>query len=116
MADRRSEAQGESRAKRIKVTPTDMDPKANPYLAHMYNDAANDGYNDGYGSGYGAHSKGFGSQKGSALSKFQRHATTSDMAKKAEDGPNNAFNSNSLSNQYFNILKTRRGLPVHAQR
>ena len=38
------------------------------------------------------------------------------MARLAEDGPNNPFNGRSLSKSYFNILKTRRNLPVHAQR
>ena len=38
------------------------------------------------------------------------------MAKLAEDGPNNPYNGRSLSKSYFNILKTRRNLPVHAQR
>ncbi|MCJ1363684.1 DEAH-box ATP-dependent RNA helicase prp43 [Acarospora aff. strigata] len=90
-----------------------MDPKANPYLAHMYEDASNGGYSNGYGS---PKDRTNGAQQSSPLSKFQRHSTTSDMAKKAEDGPNNAFNGQALSSQYFSILKTRRGLPVHAQR
>jgi pre-mRNA-splicing factor ATP-dependent RNA helicase DHX15/PRP43 len=38
------------------------------------------------------------------------------MAKKAEDGPENPFKGGVLSERYFGILKTRRNLPVHAQR
>ena len=38
------------------------------------------------------------------------------MARKAEDGPNNPFTDQPLSANYFKILQTRRGLPVHAQR
>lgn len=97
MADRRPDG-AESRAKRQK-TAAEMDPKANPYLAHMYdNDDSN------------------GAANGSALSKFRRHKTTCEDAQKAEDGPNNPFTGQPLSNKYFGILKTRRDLPVHAQR
>ncbi len=97
------------RAKRQKTSGADMDPKANPYLAHMYSDdygSSNNGTSYGYGSG----------KKTSALAKFKRHATTAALANAAEDGPNNAFTSGPLSDQYFRILKTRRNLPVHVQR
>jgi len=86
--DRRPDAVGKPRAKRVKVS--DMDPKDNPYLAHMYEEPVKD--------------------------KFRRHTTTAEMAKKAEDGPNNFLTGQPLSNQYFRILETRRNLPVHAQR
>jgi len=89
------------RAKKVK---SNLDPKANPYLQHMY---SNEYESDG---GY----QGNGNSK--ALSKFRRHATTALEAHDAEDGPNNPFNGKPLSQQYFNILKTRRGLPVHKQR
>ena len=52
----------------------------------------------------------------SPLAKFPRHATNAALARKAEDGPNNPFNGQPLSPQYFDILKVRRGLPVHTQR
>ncbi|KAI9768524.1 MAG: DEAH-box ATP-dependent RNA helicase prp43 [Geoglossum umbratile] len=86
--DRRPDAMEKPRTKRMKVT--DTDPKDNPYLAHMYEEPVKD--------------------------KFRRHATTAAMAKKAEDGPNNFLTGQPLSGQYFQILKTRRNLPVHAQR
>ncbi|EME40701.1 hypothetical protein DOTSEDRAFT_74295 [Dothistroma septosporum NZE10] len=38
------------------------------------------------------------------------------MAAQAEDGPDNPFTGMPLSDRYFGILKSRRGLPVHAQR
>ena len=38
------------------------------------------------------------------------------MAKGVEEGPNNPLNGQPLSKSYFSILKTRRNLPVHAQR
>jgi pre-mRNA-splicing factor ATP-dependent RNA helicase DHX15/PRP43 len=106
MADRRPEEQEMSRAKRHKTD--DLDPKSNPYLAHMYE--SEESYN-GLRS-----SNGFGSFEKTSLSGFKRHATTAAQAHTAEDGPLNPFNNNSLSNQYFNILKTRRDLPVHKQR
>ena len=45
-----------------------------------------------------------------------RHATTAAMAQEAEAGPTNPYTGQPFSQQYFNILKTRRNLPVHQQR
>lgn len=117
MADRRPELEDSGRKKRQKTSASspELDPKANPYLAHMYEDPPEeDDYQNEYikpmkrnnGVGGGA----------SALSNFPRHATDAAMAKKVEDGPNNPFNGKPLSKQYFKILETRRNLPVHAQR
>jgi pre-mRNA-splicing factor ATP-dependent RNA helicase DHX15/PRP43 len=103
MADRRPETQEMSRAKRPKLE--ESDPAKNPYLAHRYENQQ-DEYSNGYGNG----------SVSSGLSKFQRHATTALQAHAAEDGPNNPFNNAPLSKQYFNILRTRRDLPVHKQR
>ncbi|PQE28825.1 pre-mRNA-splicing factor atp-dependent RNA helicase prp43 protein [Rutstroemia sp. NJR-2017a BBW] len=100
MADRRPEEREMSRAKRPRTG--DMDPKANPYLAHMYEEE-NGWDNDSNGTS-------------TALSKFKRHHTTALQAHKVEDGPNNPFNDRPLSQKYFDILKTRRDLPVHKQR
>lgn len=110
MADEASK----SRFKRRKMS----DDRANPYLAHMYNNDQDEsgvslgGDANGYSNGY-ASKAGGGS---GSLATFKRHATTAKAAKIAEDGPLNAFNGTSLSDRYFGILKTRRGLPVHAQR
>jgi len=99
-----------SRAKRMKMAPSEMDPKANPYLAHHYEEPASNGYSNGYRSnGNGPGGKG-------TLGNFERHKVTSAACKTAEDGPQNPFNSKPLSQEYFNILKVRRNLPVHAQR
>ena len=85
-----------------------LNPEANPYLAHMYeNDASN-----GYSNGYDARS----ARQSGPLSAMKRHQTTSKLARAAEDGPFNPFTGSQLSEQYFRILKTRRNLPVHAQR
>lgn len=101
MADRRSDGEDDGAArKRVKMS----DPKNNPYLAHHYEDNESNGYSNGYSNGSGG------------LDHLKRHATTTAQAQKAEDGPNNPFNGKPLSQQYFNILKTRRNLPVHAQR
>ncbi|KAI5798953.1 P-loop containing nucleoside triphosphate hydrolase protein [Geopyxis carbonaria] len=92
----------ESAAKRAKAEMGD--PAQNPYLAHMY-----DGPSQDYASSSG--------QSGSSiLSTYKRHQTTAQQAMKAEDGPENPFNGNHLSKNYFKILHTRRNLPVHAQR
>ncbi|ODQ65947.1 P-loop containing nucleoside triphosphate hydrolase protein [Nadsonia fulvescens var. elongata DSM 6958] len=47
---------------------------------------------------------------------FERHATTVADATRAEDGPMNPFSGLKYGQKYFSILKTRRDLPVHAQR
>lgn len=114
MADRRLDTEDNSRVKRQKTSTIDMDPKANPYLAHMYEESSQEhGYSNGYGGGkYRTN----GASQGTSLAKFRRHATTTEQANKAEDGPNNPFSGQPLSPRYFSILKTRRGLPVHAQR
>ncbi|OWB74276.1 hypothetical protein B5S31_g4063 [[Candida] boidinii] len=44
------------------------------------------------------------------------HKTTSKDAELLESGESNPFTGNSFSQKYFDILKTRRDLPVHAQR
>lgn len=102
MADRRPESEEMPHAKRSKTG--DLDPAANPYLAHMYDN------DNGYG---GARN---GNRDQTSLAAFTRHATTASQAHGAEDGPLNPLNNSPLSKQYFNILKTRRDLPVHKQR
>ena len=95
-------------------TPDDMDPRSNPYLSHMYEDPqSKNAYSNGYNEGKNKQNK---VSSGTSLGRLPRHATTSAMARKAEDGPNNPYNGQPLSKQYFDILKTRRNLPVHAQR
>ncbi|GLI72666.1 DEAH-box ATP-dependent RNA helicase prp43 [Penicillium ochrochloron] len=95
MVDRRSDSEDGARAKRQKMDAGD--PKDNPYLAHLYEDTN-------------------GADKSSALAKFKRHQTTAALAKKAEDGDVNPFSGQPFSTKYFSILKSRRDLPVHAQR
>lgn len=46
----------------------------------------------------------------------QRHHTTSEFARKLEDGALNAFTGRQYTPQYAKILKVRRDLPVHQQR
>ena len=102
------------KSSKIKPEQPDMNPMSNPYLAHMYDGPTNNEYSEGYYSK--PSSKASGPSKGGGFGKIPRHATTAAMAQKAEDGPDNPFSGQPLSNQYFNILKTRRDLPVHSQR
>ncbi|SMQ54025.1 unnamed protein product [Zymoseptoria tritici ST99CH_3D7] len=98
-----------SRFKRVKTD----DDRSNPYLAHMYSDEEN-GVS---ANGANGRSNGNGrSTGGGDLSAFKRHSTTKKMAEGAEDGPSNPFTQQPLTDRYFSILKTRRDLPVHAQR
>lgn len=50
------------------------------------------------------------------FSGVERFNTTCEQAEKLEDGPINPFTNKPFSDNYFAILKTRRDLPVHAQR
>ena len=98
----------------MKAEPSET--KYNPYLAHL--DVPVDetlGYSNGYRHGLKS-GKLDGTSSGTTIGHFPRHGTNAAMAKKAEDGPNNPFTGKPLSTQYFNILKTRRNLPVHVQR
>jgi pre-mRNA-splicing factor ATP-dependent RNA helicase DHX15/PRP43 len=118
MADRRSDSADGNRAKRQKIDSSadaNMGKKPyNPYLAHMYEDEDGNNMKNGYGGAPLPMMN--GRAYNSPLTKFQRHQSTSAQAKKAEDGPMNPFNGKPLSSRYFSILKTRRDLPVHAQR
>ncbi len=106
-----AEGETKSRFKRQKMSDED---RANPYLAHMYEDEAQNGVDLSHSksNGRAAYSNG----TNGALSSLKRHATTAKQAKVAEDGPQNPFTGGTLSPRYFSILKTRRDLPVHAQR
>lgn len=73
----------------------------NPYLAHMLPDQ---GYVPQVAAGRGP------------LRDFKKRQTSAKQAEKAEDGPDNPFTLRPLSRNYFDILKKRRDLPVHAQR
>ena len=108
--------QTSSRANDQKSKKKEIDPTANPYLAHMYEESKTS-YQDNSRDNYGKNA-GFtnGYLDGSSSSRLPRHRTTAAMASKAEDGPTNPFNGRPLSQKYFSILKTRRNLPVHAQR
>lgn len=113
MADRRPDLEDSSRVKRQKVVDGPLgrmrqngfdidqknDPSRNPYLAHHYS-APQDGVTNSR----------------SRLRDFKRRTTTAKDARVMEDGPQNPFTGQALSQQYMSILKTRRGLPVHAQR
>lgn len=46
----------------------------------------------------------------------QRNKTTAEMAQRLESGELNPFTGSEFSQKYFDILKVRRDLPVHAQR
>ncbi|KAK3304472.1 P-loop containing nucleoside triphosphate hydrolase protein [Chaetomium strumarium] len=96
-----AESDGSQDSKRLKTNgdgSAKMDAKQNPYLAHLNEDAQ-----DGFGFK-------------SPLDQFERHKTTALQAAKAEDSDQNPWTGNPHSQQYFNILKTRRDLPVHKQR
>lgn len=105
MASRQAEYSDGAPAKRQKMS-TDSDPRANPYLAHMYADESH-----GYANGTATPSR-----AGTPLDGLQRHMTTAKQAQNLEDGKVNPFTGQQFSERYLSILKTRRDLPVHSQR
>lgn len=50
------------------------------------------------------------------FSKLIRHQTTAEQASRLENGDVNPFTGEKFSSKYFDILKVREDLPVHAQR
>lgn len=102
MVDRNSDSEGASRAKRQKMTKADVDPRDNPYLAHMYEPQDSSQWTDG--------------AVDKAFRKMKRRQTTAAEAKRVEDGGINPFSRQPFSPKYYSILKDRRDLPVHAQR
>lgn len=114
MAERRADQEeGGARIKRQKVENGTMDPKSNPYLAHMYDGENGDDYSNGYGT---PQKRMNGSSSSGPLANFVRHKTTAAQAKQAEDSGVNPFNGQPTSKKFFSILRTRRDLPVHTQR
>lgn len=109
MAGKRTDLEdGASPAKRLKTTGDSMDPKSNPYLAHMYANDDNNGYSNGYQTPP--------SRTNSPFARLQRHKTTTAQARAVEDAKINPYTNQPFSERYFSILRTRRNLPVHAQR
>ncbi|KAF8418072.1 pre-mRNA splicing factor ATP-dependent RNA helicase Prp43 [Tirmania nivea] len=90
-------------AEKVKGETTTED-RANPYLAHMFDNS--EPAQNGNGGSHGS----------VTMQGFTRHQTTAEMAHAVEDGPLNPFNGKLLSQKYFDILKLRRNLPVHLQR
>lgn len=97
---KRSSQEGED-YNRKKMRKDDQDDRSNPYLAHMY------GNDD---SGNGAPSA------NSAFSGMTIRNTTAKQAEKVEDMDTNAFTGETHTQKYFQILQTRRDLPVNKQR
>jgi pre-mRNA-splicing factor ATP-dependent RNA helicase DHX15/PRP43 len=73
------------------------DDKHNPYLAHMYNNDNSDA-------------------PSGAFAAMKRRETTAAQHTAVEDLDENPFTREPHSQKYFQILETRRNLPVHKQR
>ncbi|CAJ0555078.1 Ff.00g051430.m01.CDS01 [Fusarium sp. VM40] len=80
------------------------DEQYNPYLAHMYD------------NGNGSNGHGEEPSQDSPLAGMKRQQTTAKQASKAEDSESNPFTGRPHSQKYFQILQSRRDLPVHKQR
>ncbi|EQB58516.1 putative pre-mRNA-splicing factor ATP-dependent RNA helicase prp43 [Colletotrichum fructicola] len=86
--------------KKVKKEDSEEAPKYNPYLAHMKDENGGDGDLD----------------PNSPFADFTQRSTTAKQAEKVEDLDTNAFTGRPHSQKYFQILQTRRDLPVHKQR
>ncbi|KAF4126364.1 pre-mRNA-splicing factor ATP-dependent RNA helicase DHX15/PRP43 [Geosmithia morbida] len=93
---------GPSRKKARKQDDDDDADRHNPYLAHMYEDEDQNGDSKAKGA--------------ALLSGLKRRHTTAEQAAEVEDLSDNAFTGRKHTQQYFQILKSRRDLPVHKQR
>lgn len=104
MADRGAKrASADSEDASNKKTKVDgRDGKSNPYLAHMYEEE------NGWGSSEPS--------PNSPLAGMKRRQTSAQQALKAEDFDSNPFTGRQHSQKYFQILQTRRDLPVSKQR
>jgi hypothetical protein len=96
---KRPSGEGDDPARKKAKSEASSPPKYNPYLAHM---DQYENYEDGYQS--------------LALDGLKRRQTTAKQAAKAEDEPVNPWTGRAHTQKYFDILRTRRDLPVHKQR
>lgn len=98
---KRSSADSEE-SSRKKMKKGGGDETYNPYLAHMYDGDAN--------------GDSLEPAPNSPFAGMKRRQTTAAQASKAEDSETCPFTGRSHSQQYFQILQTRRDLPVSKQR
>jgi pre-mRNA-splicing factor ATP-dependent RNA helicase DHX15/PRP43 len=90
------------------------DPSQNPYLQHHYPiTTSEESLSDRVMSGLQWLTL---RADGGGLTNSKRHKTTTKETNVLEDGPLNPFTARPFTPRYLSILKTRRGLPVHAQR
>jgi pre-mRNA-splicing factor ATP-dependent RNA helicase DHX15/PRP43 len=94
---KRTSADSEESSRKKAKKEEGQGEKYNPYLAHMQQE------------------NGFDSES-SPLSSLKIRETTAEQAAKIEDLSTNAFTGQEHSQKYFQILETRRDLPVHKQR
>lgn len=83
------------------------DDKKNPYLAHMYEEENGNGNGNGVAARFGGDDP---------FAHFTPRQTTAKEAEDVEDLDYNAFTGRQHSKRYFDILRSRRDLPVHKQR
>jgi pre-mRNA-splicing factor ATP-dependent RNA helicase DHX15/PRP43 len=106
-ADAEDSPSASSRKKVKKEEQSVAEEKYNPYLAHTYQ--------NGYGNGANGFD-GEAASQDSPFAGFKRRATSAKQAASLEDSDSNPFTGRPHSQKYFQILETRRDLPVHKQR
>lgn len=118
---KRNKGESGDRPEKIKTPKVESDsdtssakkskPAKNPYLAHLEDDEGN--------------SSGSAADKGkqplyttdeNGFAGMVRHQTTAEQVTRVEHEEYNAFTNRAHTQQYFRILETRKGLPVHKQR
>ncbi|CAK7203719.1 DEAH-box ATP-dependent RNA helicase prp43 [Sporothrix eucalyptigena] len=100
---KRNKVENGERAEKHKTAKVDSNSdapsmkKPNPYLAHLEDNGDNMSGTSGFAG-------------------MTRHETTAEQAARVEHEEYNAFTNRPHTQQYFGILETRKGLPVHKQR
>lgn len=97
-AGKRTSAESEESSRKKARKEDGQEEKFNPYLAHMQQE------------------NGFDAEGSSPLAALKRRQTTAKQAAKIEDLSTNAFTEREHTQKYFQILQTRRDLPVSKQR
>jgi pre-mRNA-splicing factor ATP-dependent RNA helicase DHX15/PRP43 len=103
MGGKRSSADADESTRKKAKKEGGNDEKYNPYLAHMYDNGDSNGHGEE-------------PSPDSPLAGMKRQQTTAQQASKAEDSESNPFTGRPHSQKYFQILQSRRDLPVHKQR
>ncbi|ERS96605.1 pre-mRNA-splicing factor ATP-dependent RNA helicase DHX15/PRP43 [Sporothrix schenckii 1099-18] len=119
---KRNKGENGERPEKSKTPKVDSDsdassakkPAKNPYLAHLEDEGSNGNDGDEFDQDKGKQP--LYSSDDNGFAGMTRHQTTAEQVSRVEHEEYNAFTGRRHTQQYFRILETRKGLPVHKQR